>query len=120
MYKNQFIAITFVSLMLFAGIATFGQIRVLEIDSQQDSEIEIHANILNRGDAKVNDVKLTFYVPELGIFLTEGKFDISSGRSIGRWMFLDIENSDEPQEYVIRLKIYNEGMPRTKYRHIII
>lgn len=120
MYKSQFFAFVFVALIATAGINSLGQIRFLDDHIAPGSEVEMHANILNKGENKINDVRLTVYIPELGFFQSFGEYDVKKNKPVGKMMHFNIEDDVEPDEYLVRVRTFTKGHWESRYRHIII
>ncbi len=120
MHKTQFITFAFIAMMLMAGVNGIGQIRFLDDIFSPGSEVEMHTNIINRGTQDVEDVRMTVYIPELGLYIPYRGIDIDEGSSYGKMMFFDLEDDVEPGEYLVRVRSFSKDHRTSTYRHITI
>ena len=120
MHKTQFIAFAFIAMMFMTGVTGIGQIRFLDDTISPGSEVEIHANILNRVDSDADNVRLSVYIPELGYYMPFRGMDINERSSYGKMMFFDLEDDIEPGDYLVRVRSFSEGYSDSKYRYITI
>jgi len=113
--------ITFVFIfILVVGVNSLGQIRFLDDIVSPGDEVEMHANIINTGEDKVNDARLTVYIPEIGFFSSFGEYDVKKNKPVGRTMNFDIDDDAELGEHIVRVRTYTDGHWESRYRHIII
>lgn len=116
MTKTQFFAVAMIALFAIS-VTSIGQIRFLDDHVEPETEVEMHVNILEKGQ---EDVKLSVYVPELDIYIPNRGLDIPSNKPLGKMIFYDIGENPEPGEYLVRVRAFSDGRGVSQYRHIII
>ncbi len=74
----------------------------------------------NNGNTNLNDIQLTFVVPELDMRRRIGPFDLKKNKEITRLIILDIPYWAKPGYYNIRATASNGDVRRVKHREILI
>jgi len=117
---KYFMIVSIFAMLLVSG---FGQIRFLNEVVYQNQDIEIHTNIVNNNNKKMEDVSVNAYIPELGVMMKTGNFDVLKDSNQGKFLFLNIgqETGCVPKgEYLVRLHVHNDRLRDTEYRYIVI
>jgi uncharacterized membrane protein len=116
---HKFMAIAFI-FVLAAGINTIGQIRFLDDYTAPGQEVQMHVNVLNTGDANIDDARLSVYIPETGFFMRYSGIDISESGSIGKTIDFDLEDDMASDDYLVRVRTFTDGHWESRYSHIIV
>ena len=77
-------------------------------------------NLENNGNVNLDNIRLTFVIPELDIRMRVGPFDIKRNKEITKLIILDIPYWAEPGYYDIRATASNGDVRRVKHREILI
>jgi len=88
-----------------------------------DEPYTISARVTNARDDKVNDMHLTFQIPELGYKISSSRFDIKAGqtKNVAIQDYLPfLPNEIEPGEYYALVSVAGDGIIRTKYYPLMI
>ena len=112
-----------ISLFAVLLLSGFGQIRFLDEVVYQNSDVEIHTNVVNNEGTKMKDVSVNAYIPELGVMIKTNNFDVLKESNQGKFLFLNVgrEAGCVPKgDYLIRLHVHNDDTRDTKYRYIVI
>ncbi len=95
----------------------FGKIRTASYNSD---EILEHVNVRNDVTKDLENVKITIYMPMLGIYQKSGGFDIDGGEIQGKFVFVDIPKSAPRGDYLARISISNDDYRDVSYTWISI
>jgi len=112
--------ISIFAVLLLSG---FGQIRFLNEVVYQNSDVEIHTNVVNNDKDKMKDVSVNAYIPELGVMVKTNNFNVLKESNQGKFIFMNLgrEAGNVPKgEYLVRLHVHNDNTRDTKYRYIVI
>ena len=82
--------------------------------------IIILATLENKGDINLEDIRLTFTIPELDMRRRIGPFDLKKNQETTNLIMLDIPYWAEPGYYNIRATASNGNARKVKYREIVI
>ena len=82
--------------------------------------IIILTTLENNGNVNLDNIRLTFVIPELDIRMRVGPFDIKRNKEITKLIILDIPYWAEPGYYDIRATASNGDVRRVKHREILI
>ena len=111
--KREILALT---LGIFLLSFYVGQVRYNEYDSTD--QFFIHTNLVNRhASMDVEDIKVTAFLPELGIFVPGNSIDVDSGETRATFNFFN--EYDIPRgEHLVKICASNDHIRNCKYRHI--
>jgi hypothetical protein len=103
---------------LFIVIGLLGMIRSNQpVSSGED--FEMHVNVLNNFNKDLDGMKVRLFIPELGIMLHSGSFNLYDGEKQGRFIFWN--NPDVPSgDYLVKIVASNDDRSDVKYRYISI
>jgi len=113
---KYFMIISLFAVLLLSG---FGQIRFLDEVVYQNSDVEIHTNVVNNDKSKMKDVSVHAYLPEAGIMINTNGFDVAKYSNTGKFLFWNTDSLPKG-EYFVRLHVHNDDTRDTKYRYIVI
>jgi PKD repeat protein len=82
--------------------------------------LEISVDVENIGNSRLNDVSMTVFIPELGIWQRTTAEDIRTGDDETFTVGLDIPADVEPGIYDVRITVSNDDYNRVKHRDIVI
>lgn len=82
--------------------------------------LEAFVTIENIGEERLEDISVTLYIDELGIWARSTQEDVSRGDDEPMVVALEIPEDAEPGFYDVRIVISNDDMKRVKYRDIEI
>lgn len=80
--------------------------------------IPIHIAVQNDGDRKLEDVKFSATILELGARKRAGPFDISVGEHESRTLAMELPEDVESGWYMVRLELGNDEVRRVVHRQI--
>ncbi len=80
----------------------------------------LRTTLKNNGDVNLDNIRLTFVVPELDMRKRIGPFDLKRNKEITKLIILDIPYWAEPGYYDIRATASNGDVRRVKHREIVI
>lgn len=83
-------------------------------------ELEVSVYIENIAPYNLEELKLTVYIDELGVWRTIGPFDLAEGEHTVKHIYLDIPVDAEPGYYNIRIVVQNSDLKRVKYRGVYL
>ena len=93
-----------------------GQVRYNEYDPTD--QFFIHTNLVNRqGSTDVEDIKVTAFLPELGIFVPGNTIDVNSGETRATLNFFN-GYSIPRGEHLVKVCASNDNIRSCKYRYI--
>ena len=111
--KREILALT---LGIFLLSFYMGQVRYNEYDPTD--QFFIHTNLVNRDSSTdVEDIKVTAFLPELGIFVPGSSVDVDSGETRATFNFFN-EYIIPRGEHLVKVCASNDNIRRCKYRHI--
>ena len=111
--KRELIALT---LGIFLLSFYVGQVRYNEYDPTD--QFFIHTNLVNRqGATDIEDIKVTAFLPELGIFVPGNTIDVDAGETRATFNFFN--DYIIPQgEHLVKVCASNDKLRNCKYRYI--
>ncbi|MCB9358687.1 hypothetical protein H6503_02030 [Candidatus Woesearchaeota archaeon] len=83
-------------------------------------EVTVGVTFRNRGDNRLDDVRLQVSIPELGISRRIHKYDLSVGERELAHVDLLIPDWVQPGEYLVRVLVYDEEAKRLQHRYLTI
>ena len=111
--KREILALT---LGIFLLSFYVGQVRYNEYDPTD--QFFIHTNLVNRDSSTdIEDIKVTVFLPELGIFVPGNSIDVDSGETRATFNFFN-EYSIPQGEHFVKVCASNDEVRRCKYRYI--
>ncbi len=111
--KREILALT---LGIFLLSFYVGQVRYNEYDSTD--QFFIHTNLVNRyASTDVENVKVTAFLPELGIFVPGSSIDVDSGETRSTFNFFN-EYTIPSGEHLVKVCASNDNLRKCKYRYI--
>jgi hypothetical protein len=81
-------------------------VSVTEIARPGD-EVFVRTNLLNRGNVDLENVRVSAFMPELGLFARTGRFDLDEDERAVRVLFFDIPHNTEPGLYLVMVTAQN-------------
>lgn len=88
--------------------------------AQAGDVIKITLGMSNTGNEKLENVKLTATILELGNRRRAGPFDLSQGDHTSRTLIFDLFDAEPTQEYTLRFELGNDEVKRIIHRPLII
>ena len=85
-----------------------GMIRYDEI-IRPGEELVIHVNVLNDGDEDLDNIRVSAYMPELGLFARSSRFDLDDNEKQAKVVFFDIPYYTVPGVYLMQVSVQNEN-----------
>jgi len=83
-------------------------------------DLMFHVNVLNLGSKSVDNLRVTVYIPELGIFKRTSQFDLSKGDNTARILIEPTMASHGYYLTRISLSSSEKGTEDTKYIYTFI
>ena len=81
---------------------------------------ELKIGILNDGNYKIENVRVSAYIFDLEEYRTAGPFDVEDNQEETAQLYLDIPNNAEPGTYDIRIIVSNDNFRHIEHRTITI
>ncbi|MFC1801563.1 PKD domain-containing protein [Nanoarchaeota archaeon] len=97
----------------------FSRIRYDEYTTSGDV-FELTVELLNDGTYDMEDVIVTAYIADLGVWRTDGPFDLDKNDQEVAKFYLDIPTDAEVGDYDIRISASNDNFRNIEYREITI
>ena len=73
-------------------------------------ELLTHVNIINDGTEDAEELRVMFFIPELGMFWSSTRTDVDKGEKKGKFFMLEIPEDMEPGYYYTRVVLSNDKM----------
>jgi len=84
-----------------------------------NDDVNIDINVKNYYDKKLDNVRVTVMIPELGIEARSESFDLNHGKDQSESLILPLEGA-APGIYYVKIIVGNDDVVRTKYREITV
>ena len=91
-------------------------------DVKPGEDLTAYVMFSNKGDVRLNDLKVTMTIPELGIYATNGAVDLkaSNKKEVSVPVLLEIPDDAQPDNYTVRVTVSNDIIRRVIHREIQI
>ncbi|MBW3011788.1 hypothetical protein KY311_01250 [Candidatus Woesearchaeota archaeon] len=76
--------------------------------------------VSNLGEEDLEDVRITVGVPDLGIHMRAGPFDLDDNDDISKELFMEIPEWAQPGDYTIRIDVSNDQIQRVIHREFTV
>lgn len=84
-----------------------------------DSDVEARINIENTADADLDDLRVSFSMPEFGVWRRAGPFDLDDDKTTIKTTMLPLYDAEPGWDYV-RVTVRSHQHARTKYVPVYI
>ena len=78
-------------------------------------ELELHVNALNLGDNNQDNLLITVWIPELGIYTVSNSFDLEDGETTSMFISLHTPAYAEGGSYIARLYLSSDDIKDVRY-----
>ncbi len=106
--KNTFA----IAILLLFSLTFMGQIRDYYYPW---GELELHVNALNLGDKDEDNLHITAWIPELGIYTVSSGFDLEDKESTAKFISLYTPYYAAGNSYIARLYLSNDNVKDVRY-----
>ena len=84
---------------------------------QQDQDLVIVVNVLNKENTDLDDLKVAVVIPELGIKKSSRYFDLDDNHEETKVLVIELPEYTEPGMYDVRITVSNDdNIHRVKHR----
>ena len=97
-----------------------GQVRLFEEYLYPGQELDILVNVVNYDYRDLDDVRVTVFIPEMGLYFRSRSFDVEDRDAYGSVVFEDIPKDAMKGDYLVKISIHNEDIEESTYRYITI
>lgn len=87
-------------------------------ESSPGDRLELLLNFENNGNSKLENVKATATILELGTRGSSGPFDLKPGDGLTRRLLVDLPEDTAPGNYVVRVTLSNDKTSRVLHREV--
>ena len=101
-----------IAILLLFSLTFMGQIRQTYYPG---GELEFHVNVVNLGIRDQDDLRITVFIPELGIYDSSNTFDLDDGDKTSRVISVYMPKDAIGNSYVARLTLSNDKVKDVRY-----
>ncbi|HSU72615.1 MAG TPA: hypothetical protein VLJ21_02090 [Candidatus Binatia bacterium] len=87
-------------------------------EQHSNGEVPVYVTFSNDGTKKLENVKATIVIQELGVRDNVGPFDLKRDEERTELLFLPLDGHIQPGTYPVRITLYSEDTSRVIYREI--
>ena len=87
-------------------------------ESSPGDRLELLLNFENNGNSKLENIRATATILELGARGSSGPFDLKPGDGLTRRLLVDLPEDTEPGNYVVRVTLSNDKTSRVLHREV--
>ncbi len=96
-----------------------GTIRITNADDAVAGDlVPVIISFKNNGDKKLENLKATVIIQELGVRASIGPLDVAVGKTVSRTIYADLPEDVQPGEYDVGIFVNSGSLHRVKYRYV--